>query len=92
LALGVEQAWGERFAGVLAAASQDPGRGNSGYQPRWYSGRGFHQHGVSGFASSLGSNFSGAIAASSTAPGSSSGSGGGGFSGGGGGGGGGSGW
>ncbi len=69
LALGVEQAWSEQFAGVLAAA---------GYRPRWYSGRGFHQHGVSGFASSLGGSFSGAIAASSTAPGSSSGSGGGG--------------
>ncbi len=89
LALGVEQAWSERFAGVLAAASQ---KGSAGYQPRWYSGRGFHEHGVSGFASNLGSSFSGAIAASSTAPGSSSGSGGGGSSGGGGGGGGGSGW
>jgi uncharacterized membrane protein len=83
LALGVEQAWGERFAGVLAAASRDPGRGGAGYQPRWYSGHGFHEHGVSGFASSLGSSFSGAIAASSTAPGSSSGSGGGGGGGGG---------
>ena len=92
LALGVEQAWGERFAGVLAAASQGPGQSGTGYRPRWYSGHGFHKHGVSGFASSLGSSFSGAIAASSTAPGSSSGSGGGGSSGGGGGGGGGSGW
>ncbi len=92
LALGIEQAWSEQFAGVLAAAAQAPGGAGSGYRPRWYSGRGFHQHGVSGFASSLGSSFSGAIAASSTAPGSSSGSGGGGSSGGGGGGGGGSGW
>ncbi len=92
LALGVEQAWSEQFAGVLAAAAQAPGNAGGGYRPRWYSGRGFHEHGVSGFASNLGSSFSGAIASSSTAPGSSSGSGGGGSSGGGGGGGGGSGW
>jgi len=92
LALGVEQAWGERFAGVLEAASRDRGRSGSGYRPRWYSGRGFHERGVSDFASNLGGSFAGAIAASSTAPGSSSGSGGGGSSGGGGGGGGGSGW
>ncbi len=92
LALGVEQTWSEQFAGVLAAASQAPGGAGAGYHPRWYSGHGFHEHGVSGFASSLGSSFSGAIASSSRAPGSSSGSSGGGFSGGGGGGGGGSGW
>jgi hypothetical protein len=90
LALGVEQAWGEQFAGVLAAAGQDPGR--SGYRPHWYSGRSFGGGSMTDFASSLGGSFSGAIAASSTAPGSSSGSGGGGSSGGGGGGGGGSGW
>ncbi len=90
LALGVEQAWGEQFAGVLAAAGQDPSR--SGYRSHWYSGRSFSGGGVTDFAASLGGSFSGAIAASSTAPGSSSGSGGGGFSGGGGGGGGGSGW
>ena len=92
LALGVEQAWGERFAGVLAAAGRDPSRSDSGYRPRWYSGRSFHQRGISDFASNLGGSFAGAIASSSTAPGSSSGSGGGGSSGGGGGGGGGSGW
>jgi hypothetical protein len=89
--LGVEQAWSEQFAEVLATAAQAPGQGG-GYRPRWYSGRGFHEHGVSDFASNLGGSFSGAIASSSTAPGSSSGSGGGGSSGGGGGGGGGSGW
>ncbi len=82
---GGEQAWSEQFAGVLAAASQAPGQSGAGYRPRWYSGRGFHERGVSDFASSLGGSFSGAIAASSTAPGSSSGSGGGGSSGGGGG-------
>ncbi len=92
LALGVEQAWSEQFDGVLAAAAQAPGNAGSGYRPRWYSGRGFHERGVSDFASNLGGSFSGAIASSSTAPGSSSGSGGGGSSGGGGGGGGGSGW
>jgi uncharacterized membrane protein len=92
LALGVEQAWSEQFADVLAAAGQAPGGAGTGYRPRWYSGSGFSERGVSGFASSLGGSFSGAIASSSTAPGSSSGSGGGGSSGGGGGGGGGSGW
>lgn len=92
LALGVEQAWSEQFDRVLAVASQDPGRANSGYRPRWYSGNRFHGGRLSDFASSLGGSFSGAIASSSTAPGSSSGSGGGGSSGGGGGGGGGSGW
>jgi hypothetical protein len=92
LALGVEQAWSERFAELLAAAGQAPGGAGAGYRPRWYSGRGFHERGVSDFASNLGGSFSGAIAASSSAPGSSSGSSGGGSSGGGGGGGGGSGW
>ncbi len=47
------------------------------YSPRWYSGRGFDGN-FGTFASDLGSGFSGAIAAASTAPGLSSGSGGGG--------------
>jgi uncharacterized membrane protein len=89
LALGVEQAWSEQFAEVLAAASQSPG---GGYRPRWYSGNGFRSDNLSGFASSLGGSFSGAISSASTAPGSSGGSGGGGSSGGGGGGGGGGSW
>ena len=87
LALGVENAWSERFSGVLALAS----RGDS-YRPRWYSGRSWHRLGPGGLASRLGGSFSSAVMSSSRAPGSASGSGGGGSSGGGGGGGGGGGW
>jgi len=86
LALDVEQQWSEQFSDVLASA----GEGKQ-YHPSWYVGSSFTAVGAGAFASSLGSSFSGAISAASTAPGSSSG-GGGGFSGGGGGGGGGGGW
>jgi hypothetical protein len=73
---------------VLAAAATG---GDGGYSPHWYHGhRHWHSHGD--FASSLGSDLSGAISSAATPPGSSSGSGGGGSSGGGGGGGGGGGW
>lgn len=88
LALDVENEWSEQFADVLARAGVD---GRS-YSTTWYSGSSWDHFGSSGFASSLGDSFSGAIAAASSPPGSDSGSGGGGFSGGGGGGGGGSGW
>jgi uncharacterized membrane protein YgcG len=87
LALGVELAWAERFADVLARA-QAAGE----YDPRWYTGHGLGAFDGGALAGALGSGLAGAIAASSTAPGSSSGSGGGGSSGGGGGGGGGGGW
>jgi hypothetical protein len=88
LALGVEQAWAEKFADVLAAIRGPQGRG---YQPSWYSG----SWDSSRLGSNIGSVSSGlgsAISSSVTPPGSSSGGGGGGFSGGGGGGGGGGGW
>ena len=85
LALGVEQAWTEQFADVLSTALRPDG---SGYHPEWYSGSRFDSARVGSFASAVGSSLSGAIAASSTAPGSHSGGGGGGSSGGGGGGGG----
>jgi uncharacterized membrane protein YgcG len=88
LALDVEQEWAEQFADVLAQAGQK----GATYSPAWYSGSNWSSLGATGFASSLGSSFSGAISSSSTAPGSSSGGGGGGSSGGGGGGGGGGGW
>ncbi|MBI1941203.1 MAG: DUF2207 domain-containing protein [Acidobacteria bacterium] len=88
LALDVEQEWSEQFSDVLAKA----GVQQAAYSPAWYSGSSWRDLGASGFASSLGSSFSGAISSSSTAPGSSSGGGGGGSSGGGGGGGGGGGW
>jgi uncharacterized membrane protein YgcG len=88
LALDVENEWTEQFADVLAQAQAD----GQPYSPAWYSGRSWDRFGSSGFVSSLGNSFAGAIAASSSPPGSSSGSGGGGSSGGGGGGGGGSGW
>ncbi|HYX68538.1 MAG TPA: DUF2207 domain-containing protein [Terriglobales bacterium] len=91
LALDVEHAWAEQFAGVPGAAGQGPSGG--GYSPAWYHGSDFSSLGAAGFASSLGGSFSSAIASSSSAPGSSSGGGGGGGgSGGGGGGGGGGGW
>ena len=84
LALDVENQWGERFEATLAAAGRD-----QTYRPAWYSGHGWHRHGIGGLGTSLGGSFSNAIASSATPPGSSSGGGGGGFSGGGGGGGGG---
>ena len=82
LALGVEQAWSEQFADILAAASLDPGS-NTSAMPLVL---------PLAAASSFSNSFSNAISSASTAPGSSSGSGGGGSSGGGGGGGGGGGW
>ena len=88
IALGVENRWADRFAGVLAAAAA---AGPAGFrlvfgeqQPVGQS-RPLCQQ-------SVGSSLSSAISSASTAPGSSSGSGGGGSSGGGGGGGGGGGW
>ncbi len=88
LALGVEQRWMERFAGLFA---QLEARGEQ-YRPAWYHGHHWQVHDLGRFSSSLGSSLSSALASSSAAPGSSSGSGGGGSSGGGGGGGGGGGW
>ena len=87
IALGVENRWADRFAGVLAAAAA---QGQQGFM--WYSGSHSPWSDPDGFANNVGSSLSTAISSASTAPGSSSGSGGGGFSGGGGGGGGGGGW
>ncbi len=88
LALGVETAWAEQFAEVLASAAAD----RDGYTPAWYHGRSWATGGAGAFASTFSSSFASALSSASTAPGSSSGSGGGGSSGGGGGGGGGGGW
>ena len=88
LALGVDQKWSEKFAGVLAAVRDPDGQP---YQPTWYGGSWNSSNPVS-ISNSLSSGLNGAIASSVTPPGSSSGGGGGGFSGGGGGGGGGGGW
>ena len=87
IALGVENRWAERFAGVLAAAAA---QGQSGFG--WYSGSSNPWDNPGGFADTVGSSLSSTISSASTAPGSRSGSGGGGSSGGGGGGGGGGGW
>ena len=87
IALGVENRWAERFAGVLAAAAA---QGQQGFA--WYSGSSNPWSNPTGFADSVGSSLASTISSASTAPGSSSGSGGGGSSGGGGGGGGGGGW
>ena len=88
IALGVEKAWSSRFAAALAQAGQAP----ANYSPAWYVGPSWSSMGAAGFASSLGSSLSSAVASASSPPGSSSGGGGGGSSGGGGGGGGGGGW
>jgi uncharacterized membrane protein len=87
LALGVGNAWAERFSSALTPAQMEQAR------PSWYSGTGadgFTGASFTTFASSMTSGFGSAIASASVAPGSSSGSGG--SSGGGGGGGGGGGW
>ena len=88
LALGVEQAWSEKFASVLGSVHDDSGRG---YSPTWYVGN-FNTSRLSASTKSLSSGLGSAISSSVTPPGSSSGGGGGGSSGGGGGGGGGGGW
>ena len=90
LALGVEQQWSEKFAGVLRQAGAE----GQTYRPGWYAGTGWNSAHLGGFSHDLGSSLSSSIASASVAPSSSGGSGfgGGGFSGGGGGGGGGGGW
>jgi len=88
LALGVEQAWSEKFAKVLAAIRNPDG---SAYSPSWYHGT-WNTSNLSKATSDLSSGLHSAVNSSVTPPGSSSGGGGGGFSGGGGGGGGGGGW
>lgn len=87
IALGVENRWADRFAGVLAAAAA---QGQQGFA--WYSGSNSPWNNPGRFADSVGSSLASTVSSASTAPGSSSGSGGGGSSGGGGGGGGGGGW
>jgi uncharacterized membrane protein YgcG len=88
LALGVEQHWMERFAGLFVQLEQS----GEHYRPVWYHGHHWNVHDLGGFSNSIGNALGSAAASSSSAPGSSSGSGGGGSSGGGGGGGGGGGW
>ncbi len=88
LAMGVDQAWAEKFSAVLAAVRNPDG---SQYQPGWYSGT-WSSNNIMSNTHSLTSGLSSSVSSSVTPPGSSSGSGGGGSSGGGGGGGGGGGW
>lgn len=85
IALGVELAWGKKFARLFADIK---GQQGVDYQPRWYAGS-FDAARISAFTKTIGSSFDSAISSAATAPGSTSGAGGGGFSGGGGGGGGG---
>jgi hypothetical protein len=93
LALGVEHAWAQQFAQVLAAAAATSSSGTAAsYSPSWYSGAGFSSFSPAAFTSSFSDSFSSAVSSSSAPASSSSGSGGGGSSGGGGGGGGGGGW
>ncbi len=91
LALGVEQAWAQQFAGVLAQAAAAGSGTASAYSPAWLSGADWASFDAGRFASSFSSEFSSAVSSASSPPGSSSGSSGG-SSGGGGGGGGGGGW
>lgn len=86
IALDVENEWGKKFAGILAAAAA------AGAAYAWYSGNRDWSRDPAGFSNHVGSTIAATIASSATAPGSSSGSSGGGSSGGGGGGGGGGGW
>lgn len=84
VALGVEDAWSEKFTAAVGAAAAAEAASHMG----WYSGRGPMTN-LGDFTSSIGSGLSSTISSASSPPGSSSGSGGGGSSGGGGGGGGG---
>ena len=88
IALGVEQAWGDKFASVFARLEAETG---THYHPVWYAGT-FNTNRFDSFSKDIGKGFATAISAASSPPASASGSGGGGFSGGGGGGGGGGGW
>ena len=88
LALGVEQAWAEKFTDVLAAVRNPDG---SAWHPAWYHGS-WNTANLAGTTSSMTTGLNSAMKSSVSPPGSSSGGGGGGFSGGGGGGGGGGGW
>ena len=88
LALGVEQAWSEKFAAMLASIRNPDG---SGYSPTWYNGH-WSTSNLMSSTNSLTGGLNSAVSSAVTPPGSSSGGGGGGFSGGGGGGGGGGGW
>jgi uncharacterized membrane protein len=90
LALGVDQAWSEKFASTLVAVTATEEGG--GYRPGWYHGPRLNRFNPAGFSSSLGPSLAKAVSSSSSAPGSASGGGGGGSTGGGGGGGGGGGW
>jgi uncharacterized membrane protein len=83
-ALGVEQAWAQRFADALPTDQVEK------MQPSWYHGSSWNSSSLAGFTSGLSSSLSSSISSASSTPGSGSGSGGG--SGGGGGGGGGGGW
>ena len=88
LAFNIEGTWASYFSDVMKEATQVSSTGR-GYSPSWYRGAGWSTLGATGFAQSLGSNFSSALQSSSQSPSSS---GGGGSYGGGGGGGGGGGW
>ena len=84
VALGVEEAWTNKFTAAVGAAAAAQAANNM----MWYHGRGPVSN-LGDFSRSIGSSLNSTISSSSTPPGSSSGSGGGGSSGGGGGGGGG---
>lgn len=72
IALGVEVAWGKKFALLFADMKAQQ---TQQYQPRWYSGS-FDAARLSAFTKTIGSGFDSAISSATTVPGSSSGAGG----------------
>jgi len=92
VAVDMEHKWAQQFTQVLAQAATSTSSSGVSYCPTWYSGNGFNSLSAQSFTDSFAGSFVGAVASSSTVPGSSSGAGWSGASGGGGGGGGGGGW
>ena len=88
LALGVDQAWSEKFNAIMKSAQNADG---TPYSPSWYGGA-WDNVSLGSTSTAMTNSLSSAVSQSVSPPGSSSGGGGGGFSGGGGGGGGGGGW
>ncbi|HKF40543.1 MAG TPA: DUF2207 domain-containing protein, partial [Candidatus Acidoferrum sp.] len=66
LALDVEQAWANKFSGVLGAASAAPGASSPGYTPSFYSGPSWNSNGFGGtsFASAFSGSLTSAISSS----------------------------
>jgi len=66
LALDLEDAWSERFAAALDAATPGP----EAHHPAWYSARCGEPSGRNSFSAAMGGGLTGAVSASANAPGS----------------------